>query len=231
MIGHWGLDIYSFYLVVNISSEQKVIIAGLLLTALIIAVGAWWATSRDLPTAKPVVESQRLVRADDAHWGASNAHVTLVAFSNFACAECRELQGVLNQLRDAYAGKPVQFVFRHYPENETAEIVAEALAAAQEEGRFWELYDRLSQEESDLTQKRVEQIGKSAGMNLGLLREALEQHIYREVVEQDRVDGQAVGVRTAPAIFLNGVYVAEKPTLEVLRMKIEEALVKAKNRK
>src|SRR6266849_1457871 len=79
--------------------------------------------------------------------GAANAKVALIEFSDFQCPFCgRYDKDTYPQLLKDYVdtGK-VKYVWRDYPLDfhRNAEKAAEAARCAGEQGRFWEMHDRL----------------------------------------------------------------------------------------
>ena len=76
--------------------------------------------------------------------GAANAPVTIVEFSDFQCGFCFRVNPTLVQLLDRYPGK-VRVLFKHSPiEGHTAAPLAHRAAfAAQQQGKFWEMHDRI----------------------------------------------------------------------------------------
>ena len=76
--------------------------------------------------------------------GAADAPVTIVEFSDFQCGFCFRVNPTLAQLLDRYQGK-VRVVFKHSPiEGHTAAPLAHRAAfAAQQQGKFWEMHDRI----------------------------------------------------------------------------------------
>ena len=76
--------------------------------------------------------------------GEANAPVTLVEYSDFECAYCRAAQAVVKEVLQENAAT-VRRVFRHFPLPNHANARAAALAAeaARQQGKFWEMHDRL----------------------------------------------------------------------------------------
>jgi thiol-disulfide isomerase/thioredoxin len=70
--------------------------------------------------------------------------VTIVEFSEFQCPFCRRVLPALRQVEERYRGR-VRLVFRHFPlaRHKEAPKAAEAAECARDQGRFWEMHDRL----------------------------------------------------------------------------------------
>src|SRR5712671_5715359 len=84
------------------------------------------------------------VKADGPSRGSASAPVTIVEFSDFECPFCGHAVETLQQVQKKY-GDNVRIVFRDYPlfSHRTAKRAAEAAHCAEEQGKFWEMHDRL----------------------------------------------------------------------------------------
>src|SRR4029453_8249019 len=76
--------------------------------------------------------------------GNPKATVTVIEFSDFQCPYCHRVRPTMTRLRELYADR-VRFAFRHYPLDfhPQAQKAGEAAACAGEQGKFWEMHDRL----------------------------------------------------------------------------------------
>jgi hypothetical protein len=77
--------------------------------------------------------------------GPATAPVTIVEFSDFQCPFCTRVNPTLKQVQDTYGDK-VRIVFKHnpLPFHQKAPLASEASLAAGEQGKFWEMHDKLS---------------------------------------------------------------------------------------
>ena len=77
--------------------------------------------------------------------GPDNAPITLIEYSDFECTYCIRAYPTVKQLLDQYEGK-IRFSYKHYPLytiHPNAQKAAEAAACADQQGKFWEYYDKL----------------------------------------------------------------------------------------
>jgi len=76
--------------------------------------------------------------------GSSSAKVTLVVFSDFQCPYCQRHEATLKQILDAYKDQ-VRIVFYNFPLSfhQYAEKAAEAAECAGDQGKFWEMHDKM----------------------------------------------------------------------------------------
>jgi protein-disulfide isomerase len=104
-------------------------------------------------------------------------------------------------------GGRVRLRFRHFPlaaRHPHAQRAAEAAEAAAAQGRFWEMHDHLFSHQRDLEEDDL--IGYAADLGLDVDRFAadLRSGRFASVIAEDRADGEAAGVKSTPAFFIDG---------------------------
>src|SRR5262245_26436631 len=84
------------------------------------------------------------VPLEGAAKGPADAKVNIVAFSDFQCPFCSRVVPTLAQIEKEY-GKQVRVFFRHnpLPFHADAPLASEAAIAAEQQGKFWEMHDKL----------------------------------------------------------------------------------------
>ncbi len=104
--------------------------------------------------------------------------------------------------------KEVKLVFKHYPLppniHPLALPAAQAAAAAQEQGRFWEVHDRLMRDGPQLNLEKIRQIARDSGLDMKKFEADLSGAKVIARVEDDVRQAQAAGVRGTPAVYVNG---------------------------
>jgi protein-disulfide isomerase len=104
---------------------------------------------------------RQAVNAEDPRsQGPMNAPVTIVEFGDFQCPWCARSVAILKLLQERYAGK-VRLVFRDFVTpgfHADAPKSAEAGSCANEQGKFWAMYDKLFDNQSELNVPSLEQI-------------------------------------------------------------------------
>lgn len=211
-----------------LTSEHKVLIGILIVTVAIIIGGAFLAgQDANAPTTSaPVANQERLVREDDPVLGASDAAVTVVEFGDFECPACGALHRPLKEIKEIYADDSVQFVFRQFPlqQHENAQLSAEASLEAQAQGKFWEYHDLMFENQQSLTREDLEGYAAQLELDMDSFRSALDNGTYTDAVEEDKIDGRAVGVRGTPSLYINGVNYTGQYSVAGLSAAIDQAL-------
>ncbi|HMC93221.1 MAG TPA: thioredoxin domain-containing protein, partial [Polyangia bacterium] len=137
--------------------------------------------------------------------GSKNAPLQVVIFSDFQCPFCKRVEPQLSQLEKEYSGK-VHMVWKNYPLpfHNNAEPAAEAAMAAGEQGKFWEMHDKLFENNTALDRANLEKYAQDLGLNMAKFKADLDAQKYKDQIQSDTKEGQAVGVNGTPAVFING---------------------------
>lgn len=172
---------------------------------------------------------------DDPTLGNSKAKVTIVEFSDFQCPFCRRFwKETFPVLKNDYidSGK-VKFVYRDFPLqfHPGAEPAAQASECADDQGKFWEMHDKIFEEQekqgSGTIQFGVTDLKKWArelGLNTAVFNQCLDSGKYKAEVAKDLADGQSYGVSGTPSFFINGKMLVGALPYENFKAEIEAAL-------
>jgi protein-disulfide isomerase len=149
--------------------------------------------------------------AGEMRYKKGEGSITLVEFSDFQCPACLSVQAPLKQILSKYEGK-VQFVYRHFPLtsiHKNAQMAAQASEAAHQQGKFWEMHDKLFE-----TQASWQGIGDPRELFLGYAKElgldeavfinALDSQATKEVISTDLLATTRYRLTGTPTFFLNG---------------------------
>jgi protein-disulfide isomerase len=158
------------------------------------------------PGAPPAAPEKVDIAVGDAPAkGPKSAKVTIVEFSDFQCPFCSRVVPTLKQIEDSYKGK-VRIAFKNLPldMHPNAQPAAEAAMAAHEQGKFWEMHDKLFANQQQLDRPSLEKYAEELGLNLARFKAALDSGKYRERVKQDAAEAAKIGVSATPTLFVNG---------------------------
>jgi protein-disulfide isomerase len=165
--------------------------------------------------------------------GAKEALLTVVQFSSYGCESCRAVEKTVSGLMKDYE-KYIRVAWRDLPDPaaqksaDTSEhgpyFAAIAARAAQEQGAFWQMHDKLMQAPT-LDRASVEKVAQGLGLDLERFRSDLASNERtRFQVVMDRDDAKRLGVGTPPALFLNGRFVEGDQPYAKVRALAEEAV-------
>ena len=163
--------------------------------------------------------------------GAEDAPVTIVEFSDFQCPACRGFNPILTDVQNKYGDK-VRIVFRQFPLRSIhpqAQKAAEASLCAKDQGKFWEIHDKMFGNQGNLAISGLKQMAEELELDMATFNECLDSGQYAGQVAEDLQIGENIGVSGTPAVFVNGRVVApgRVPSLEMLSNVIDEELLRA----
>lgn len=170
------------------------------------------------------------ITAQDHITGNPNASVVLLEYGDFQCPACGTYHPVLKQLKSEYADR-VAFVYRHFPLNtihKSADISARATEAAALQGKFWEMHDKLFENQKEWTTGNDEEVimgyAQELGLNMDQFRADINSDVVKNAVEQGRLSGVRSGVNSTPSFFLNGLKIQNPRSLQEFKQVIDQAL-------
>jgi protein-disulfide isomerase len=141
--------------------------------------------------------------------GDKTAPVTIEEFADFQCPPCGMLAATLHELEKEYQGK-FRVVFRHFPLDGHANARPAALAAeaAAQQGKFWEMHDRIYQQQkvwSTVPDARplFAQYAGELGLNVEQFNADVQKPETAQRVDADRERGLSLKVSATPSVFLN----------------------------
>jgi protein-disulfide isomerase len=157
--------------------------------------------------------------------GPSGAKVTLVAFSDFQCPFCSRAVPVMKQIEDEYKGK-VRIAFKQLPLpfHDKAHLAAEAALAANEQGKFWQMHDKLFANQQALDRPNLEKYAEELGLNMAKFKAALDSGKFKAKVDADAKEGADVGATGTPTFFINGTKVVGAQPFETFKTTIDAEL-------
>ena len=165
--------------------------------------------------------------------GSPDAPVTIVEFSDFQCPYCeRFYTQTFSQLKENYidTGK-VRFVFKDFPLSFHEKAMPAALAAecAGEQGKYWDMHDKLFGEQqrwvkSDKPNDVFKEFAKELDLNGDQFNECLDSQKYQAEIQADQQEGLAAGVQGTPAFFINGQFISGAQPYQVFQQVIDQIL-------
>lgn len=167
--------------------------------------------------------------------GNPKAPVTVEEFADFQCPSCGYYYPELKKIETEF-GENLRVIFRErplVPPHEHALLAAQAAEAAGLQGRFWEMHDKLYENQTtwsvatDLVPIFVD-YAKQIGLDPDRFMKDLNGEAVAARIFQDGKRAHAFNVNTTPTFFVNGKEAKDdqwKP--EGLREMIKQALREA----
>ena len=158
--------------------------------------------------------------------GPASAPVLLILFSDFECPYCGEMSDTLREVVKQY-GKSVRLVYRNMPLSSIHPQARQAAAAglcAAAQGRFWEMHDRMYQDQTRLAEKGLKDTAKQLGLDAGLFAKCLGGKQVAAMIDEDIRAGATAGVDSTPALFINGRFLGGSQPYEQVAEIIDNEL-------
>jgi protein-disulfide isomerase/uncharacterized membrane protein len=146
--------------------------------------------------------------------GPEHAPVTIIEFSDFQCPYCREMHGVLKEMRQRF-GPRLRIVYKNFPLDNQCNpalrtpvhpnscMLAVAAECAYQSGCFENFYDKLIQAEV-YTESSLTQMAMDCGIDPNQFRSCMGSEPPRKAVQRDIADALKVGISATPTLIVNG---------------------------
>ena len=124
----------------------------------------------------------------------------------------------------------MRFAFRHLAFiGDESRWAAEASECANEQGGFWDYYDKIFEEQAGenvgaFSRDNLKRFAVELGLNTEQFNQCLDSGKYRDKVQQEVAEAQRLGVRSTPTLFVNGELIERGADYQVLQAAIETAL-------
>ena len=138
--------------------------------------------------------------------GSPDALVTLVDFSDYQCPFCGRANTTLQQLKKDYGSK-LRLVMKEFPLttiHPMARGAALAAVAADAQGKYWEMHDKLFANQTALQPAALEGYARDIGLDMARFQADMANPRTAAVLERDTELGNGLGVTSTPAVFING---------------------------
>jgi len=172
------------------------------------------------------------IGTDDPVWGAPNAPVTLVEFSDLQCPFCSRVQPTVKSLQAKYGPNQLRVVFKHDPlpfhaNARPAAKVADAVLHQGGSPAFFAFLDLAFEEQLKLGDEALSAWVARVGLDpaVVLRRAALPETDQK--IERDIALSAKVGVNGTPAFRINGVSLTGAQPLDAFTSIIDAELAAA----
>jgi len=140
--------------------------------------------------------------------GPAGARVTIVEFSDFECPFCKRGRDIMDQVLKMYPND-VKLVFKHLPLefHSKAEPASRAAIAAGNQGKFWEMYNALFDNQNKLGDEFYLEQAKTLGLNIDKFKADMASEATKKALDADKAIAKANQIQGTPAFFVNGIAV------------------------
>lgn len=102
--------------------------------------------------------------------------------------------------------KEVRLTVKNFPlrSHNYAVKAAVAALAAQRQGKFWELHDKLLDNQQSLSDAKVQELAGELGLDKERFNKDIKDPAVQRLIIRDINEGREAGVRGIPTVFING---------------------------
>ncbi|MFZ2226129.1 MAG: thioredoxin domain-containing protein [Candidatus Moraniibacteriota bacterium] len=167
----------------------------------------------------------------DATFGAIDAKVKVVVFSDFQCPYCKLFHTALRSAMKNYADN-VAFDYKFFPLSIHAEANDAALAAgcALDQGKFWEYADKLYGDQANWANKndlaKFKEYARTLGLNATQFNQCLDDKKYQTKIDKDTKEADGFGISGTPGVFVNDQFQTGAISVDQLKSAIDGELAK-----
>jgi protein-disulfide isomerase len=170
--------------------------------------------------------------------GKADAPLTIIEFSDYQCPYCkRHVDQTLPKLLSDYidTGK-ARYAFRDYPLDQIHPLAAKAAEAARcagDQGKYWEMHDRLFGNQKELQPEKLPAHAEALKLDAAAFRACLDDSRHAARVKEDLQAGEDLGARGTPMFVVgpaggnqvtSGVVIHGAQPIAVFKSEIEKLL-------
>lgn len=145
------------------------------------------------------------LRETDHMRGALSAALLMMTYGNYQCPRSGQAHQAVENLRHTL-GDQLCFVFRHfpkdehYPQSQKAAVTAEAAGS---QGKFWEMHDKLFDNQQALDDASLVEYADDLGLDISRFLQEISEHAHHSRIQADMESAQQQGVQETPTLFLS----------------------------
>jgi protein-disulfide isomerase len=193
------------------------------------------AQGNPTPSAAPAGSDQiyKVALGDSPQLGDNDAKVTIVEWSDFQCPFCGRVIETLHQVEKNY-GSDVRVIFKQnpLPMHPNAPYAAKASLAAQKQGKFWPMHDKLfeannSRQPDALAQTKVDDMARAIGLDMDKFQKDVSSPEVAQIIRDDQSQAQKLGANGTPHFFINGARINGAQPYEAFKNIVDAQMKRA----
>lgn len=161
--------------------------------------------------------------------GNANALITIVEYSDYECPFCSRAEPTIAQLLKDYPND-IRVIFAHnpLPFHKNAKLAHQATWAAQKQGKFWEMHDRIFQNTRNISEPALLTLAKELGLDMDRFQKDLKSPEAVAAIDNSIKEGSERGVSGTPSFLINGELLVGAQPIDKFRTLINKKLDEAR---
>ncbi len=156
------------------------------------------------PSMSPI-DTMSLPKDIDHTRGPLSATLIMVTYGNYQCPQSGQAHQAIERLRHSY-GDQFCFIFRHFPrtdlhpQSQKAAVTAEAAGS---QGKFWEMHDKLFENQQALDDASLVEYADELDLDIGQFLQEIGTHSHISSIQKNVECAQQNGVHETPTSFIS----------------------------
>jgi len=180
-----------------------------------------------------IKNNELLLRDYSFKMGDNTKNISVVEFLDPECESCAIYSYVVKKLYKEYY-KDIQIVIKYLDNHKNSRFTIQMLEATRVQGKYEEVLNMMFEKHSlwashyqntDKPELLWQFLQSIPNLDIEKLKEDMKNPQINEIIDQDRKDAEALGVRGTPTLYINGVLL-EKLTQQALFDLVEKEIYK-----
>jgi protein-disulfide isomerase len=126
--------------------------------------------------------------------------------------------------------KDVRLVYKMHPlpMHQNAMPAAEAAMAANAQGKFAAMNEKLLANSTGLSRDKYLEIAKEIGLDVKRFTNDIDTEAYKKSIDSHTAEAMGIGATATPSTFINGRFVPGAASYDAFKKVIDEEIAKAK---
>ncbi len=125
----------------------------------------------------------------------------------------------------------MRIVFKHMPLSihPKAPAAHAAAEAAFRQGKFWEMHDKIFEEQRQMSPEKYLEYAAEIGLDVEQFKKDVTSAEVKQRIDADTADARKVGATGTPAFFVNGYFLSGAKPFEAFKEIIDKELAGKKS--
>jgi len=170
-----------------------------------------------------------IISAEEPILGDETAPITITIYTNFSCKYCGDTLNDIKKISNEFSGK-VKIMHKDYPSSNKSFASYQAAIAgrcAQNQGKFWEMSDKLYENYNNLNKEKFLEIAEELKLNTTYFNNCLDGEIDNpavNIIDANILEADALGIVGIPSIYVDNIEMPAEVTYEELKTAVEREL-------